>query len=286
MFAFFLFVSCNKQESVDEVDPARIAFSVGDCLDFDAKTRVSVVNASSLDASGFKVNCVTGTPGSETQVWSNASFTKSGSTFVSNHYWPANSISYAFYATNASSMTFNAAGPTISATNTTDIVCAYLSSPNYKETNVLTFKHIFARLGNVTLSAESGYTITGISLTLKPKTGGTYNLRTGYGYTDGTGWSSLTEGSVASIANGMPGTKSNDLYLVPGDYELTATWTATKGGYSNTYTNRVYTVSIVGGKVNTITASLGGDAADINFTVSVLSWGSNAIACGEVPYED
>ena len=282
-FIPFFISSCDKQEGTEGNGFQRIAFSIGDGFDFDAQTRVSVVNASSLDASGFKVNCVTGTPGSETQVWSNASFTKSGSVFVGNHYWPASSTSYAFYASNASSMTFNAAGPTISATNTTDIVCAYLPSPNYKETNVLTFKHIFARLGSVTLTAESGYTISGISMTITPKTGGTYNLRTGHGQTDGTGWSSLTEGSATGIANATPGTKSNDIYLVPGDYEITATWTATKGGYSNTYTDRVYTASLVGGKVNTITASLGGDATDINFTVSVLSWGSNAIACGEVP---
>lgn len=270
--------SCNRLQP-DSVPEGMIAFSQEGLVDFfsaTAQTKATEVTESTLNSSGFNVSCTTGSAGSESNVWNNVAFSKSGSYFVAGgggKWWPDANPSYHFFASNAA-LTFNAGGCTVAATNATDVVCAYMPSPTYKSRNTLQFKHIFARITDVTFSAADGYTISGISVTVTPKTGGTYNLRTGSGQTDGTGWSSLTTGSATAIANSTPGTKSNNLYLVPGRYVLTASWTATKGDYTKTFSNKTYEVNVVGGKCNVITASLVGDASAIEFAVSVTPWSS------------
>lgn len=276
--------SCSKHGDgmMDEV-----AFSVsGVGVDAFVDTRVTVVDASSLNFSGIHVSATTGSAGSESAEWTNVLFTKVGSYFTGGQYWPdTNADPFHFYASNQA-LTFTAAGATVSAVNTSDVVCAYMPSPTFKGVNTLVFDHIFARLGEVTFSAAPDFTVSGISVTIVPQTGGTYNLRTGYGQTDGTGWSGVTAGSATAITNSTPGTKVNDFYLVPGTYTITATWTVTSGDFSKTYSNKTYDVDLVAGKVNTITAVLGSDAEDIKFTAEVEPWGALAIAAGEFPVAD
>ena len=256
-----------------------IAFNVSDVkVETGVTTRVSETVASTLNSNGIYVNCTQGSAGSETSVWSNVHFTYSGGTFSGNKWWPASNPSYHFYAS-SSAIAHTAAGATVAATNDADVVCAYSPNPTFAVTNTLVFNHIFARLGSVTFTASSGYTITGITATITPKTGGTYNLRT-------EAWSSVTTGSATSIANSTPGTKSNDIYLVPGTYTVTASWTATKGGYTKTFTDRTYDVELVAGYVNTLTASFGGNATDIQFTVGIEAWKNNALALGAYPHEN
>ena len=252
------------------------------------ETKASVVDESSLNGSGFYVSCTTGSAGSEVQQWNNVLFSKVGTYFVGpgdGKWWPSSNPSYHFMAAN-SAITFNAGGCTVAATNATDVVCAYLPNPTYKEPNTLSFEHVFARIGNVTFSAASGYTISDITVNITPKTGGTYNIRTGAGQTDGTGWSALTTGSATNIANATPSTKSNDLYLVPGRYTLSASWTATRGAYTKVFTNKCVDVDIVGGKINAITATLTGDASAVMFSVTVSAWTNNNIAIGTYPYAE
>ena len=278
-----LVVSCNKAD-VESIPEGLIAFrqtGLESAFSATVQTKATAVT----DLSSFNVTCTTGSAGSETSVWNNVAFTKDGSVFKAGDggkWWPSTDPGYHFYAANAA-LTFNADGPTVAATNGTDVVCAYMPSPAYKTPNTLEFKHIFARITDVTFSSIDGYTISGISVTITPKTGGTYNLRTGNGKTDGTGWSSLTTGSATGIANATPGTKTNDLYLVPGNYTLTASWTATKGNYTKTFSNKTVDIAVVGGKRNSITASLTGDASEVLFSVSVAAWGSNTIAIGTFP---
>lgn len=278
-----LVVSCNKAD-VESIPDGLIAFrqtGLESAFSATVQTKATAVT----DLSSFNVTCTTGSAGSESQVWNNVAFTKDGSYFKAGDggkWWPSADPGYHFYAANAA-LTFNADGPTVAATNGTDVVCAYMPSPAYKTPNTLEFKHIFARITDVTFSSIDGYTISGISVTITPKTGGTYNLRTGNGRTDGTGWSSFTTGSATGIANATPGTKSNDLYLVPGNYTLTASWTATKGNYTKTFSNKTVDIVVVGGKRNSITASLTGDASEVLFSVSVAAWGSNTIAIGTFP---
>ena len=278
-------LSCQKGADGPFV-PAdgRIRFDAGGpAILSEVTTRASVVNATSLNSSGFNVTATTGSAGSESLVtgFSSVAFTKGTTYFESGKWWPSSNPSYHFYGANAT-ITFNAAGSTVAASNSTDFVCAYMPSPTYLEPNTLSFEHIFARIGDVTVTAVDGYTITGVSVSVTPKVSGTYNIRTGAGQSDGTGWSSTSNGSATGIANATPGTKSNDVWLVPGTYELTISWTAAKDDYTYTFTNRTINVALQAGKVNSISLGLTGDANKIQFSVSVADWGANAIDAGTV----
>ena len=220
---------------------------------------------------------MTGAAGSETAVWTNVAFSGNNTdgykAAAPGKWWPSTDASYRFYAAN-SALTFAASGATVAATNATDVICAYAAAPSYKAKNTLSFEHIFARLGAVTVSAATGYTISNVSIKITPKTGGTYNLLTGAGHTDGAGWSGLATGSETVIGNTV-GNTANDLYLVPGTYTLTASWTATKGDYTENIENMTCDVSLVAGKINKISTTLSGNAKEIVFNVSIAPWTDN-----------
>lgn len=272
ILAAALAVSC-RELSVEAAE--QIAFAVED-LAF-TSTRADAVTESDLNTHGFYVGCTTGSAGSESSVWTSTAFTLSGGAFKGGRYWPETDPGYHFFASNRP-LTFNAAGTTVSATDSYDVVCAYLPSPSYKASNLLTFKHIFARLGDVTFTAVDGYTISGISATITPKTGGTYNLRT-------EAWSSMTTGSATTVANTTPGTKSNDIYLVPDEYTLSVTWTASKGSYSQTYTGIKTKITLTAGYKTSVSATFNGDGSEIEFLTEVAAWGSNPLAPGNLPID-
>ena len=265
-------VSCGKEGTMitDE-----ICFTAEGSFEAEVKTRAT---AEVTSLASFSVNAVSGTMGSsETSVF-NAVFDKdgSGSDYKGGKYWPSTDQSYKFYASNVS-MTPASGGPTIAATNATDAVCAVLSNPTYRSSNQLKFNHVFARIGSCNISAPDGYAVSDLAVKITPKTGGTYNLYTGDGKTDGTGWSDVSTGVDTVIASGTGSTADNGLYLIPGNYTLTATYTLAKGDYTESFT-KTASVDIVGGKVNNISAALpAGNAEQITFTVSVAAWGTNDI---------
>lgn len=241
-------------------------------------TKATAVTTATL--SSFYAAATTGSAGNESSAWTSYQFNGTpGGVFsgaAPGKWWPLADPGYHFYASNLP-LTFAAAGTTVAATSATDVVCAYLPNPTFAEPNTLTFSHVFARLGDVTVNAQAGYTLSAVSISITPKTGGTYNLRTGAGQTDGTGWSAPTTGSATGIALATAGTKSNDIYLVPGTYTLTATWTATRGDYTETFASKQVSVFLMGGKVNDITTTLGGLAEEIVFTVSVTEWSNRNV---------
>lgn len=271
LMALSLLLSCSKAPSPSE--PGQIVFRTQPKITVDVQTKASEVNQAALVASGFKVSATTGEAASENPVWTDVAFSKGSEYFQASggKWWPSTDPNYHFYASNIT-LTHTDDGATVSATNDVDVVCAYLPDPTYNQPNTLAFKHIFARITDVTLTAIDDYTITNISVTITPKTGGTYNLRTGADQTNGTGWSTPTVGEPVTIANTTPGTKSNDLYLVPGSYTITAEWTATKGNYTKTFSEKTCSVDLVGGATNTITAQLSGDAREVMFSVNVAAW--------------
>lgn len=247
-------------------------------------TKAAEVTGATL--SGFNVLAVTGTPGtSEVTAWSGpfvdpnfADPVKKGqyTATAGDVYWPATGDpEWKVYASNAS-MAAAATGPTIAANAATDVVCAYLGTTTPRVSNALTFEHIFARINNVTVAAQAGYAITNIVITVTPNTAGTYNMFTGAGQTDGTGWSALTAGTATTIsrADQLPGVQANDLWLVPGTYTVTASWTATKGASVQNYANKTQNVVITGGKQNNLTTTLGGSASEVVFSVTVTPWSS------------
>lgn len=285
---FVALVGCNKITSVAPgmVNDAEIVFGAdGPGFSAEVFTKASPVTA----LTSVNVVASTGSAGSESLVW-NSAFSQDASDASTyrgsseSKWWPSTSVSYLFSASNLP-LIFNAAGSTVSASNSTDVVCAYLPSSVYKTKNTLVFQHIFARLGTVTLTSTGGYTISGVSVMLTPKVSGTYNLRTGAGKTDGTGWSSTDNGTAVNIASNTGAAKENDIYLVPGVYELSATWTATKGNFTKTYSNMRTTVSLVAGKINTISGSLTGDATELVFSVSLQPWANNSITGVTFPLE-
>ena len=133
-------------------------------------------------------------------------------------------------------------------------------------------------VGDVVITPATGYTISNVSVSITPYTGGTYTIKTGAGKTDNVGWSNLTAGSPVLISGSTcPSAKANDIYLVPGSYTLTASWQANINEYERVYTNKTVNVQLVRGKVNVINATLGGDAEEIKFNVSVNAWTENNI---------
>ena len=288
-------VACNQSSLTpgSGMDSGKISFVAGGpAVTATVTTKATAVTVSDLNTNGFNVNAVKGSAGSDVEVWSNQLFTKVGDTWEQDKWWPNDDQSYRFFATYPTSyaMTFAAGGPTISASNEHDIICAYKGDATYKSVNTLAFDHIFARLRTVTVSMVSPYTISNMSIMIAPKVSGTYNLYTGAGQTDGTGWSSTVEGSATNIATAAfaagVSTTNNDIYLVPGTYTLSATWTATKDNYTQTFTNKTVDVALVAGKTNNITASLTGDGSEIKFNVSVTAWSDNAVSAVTFPLQN
>ena len=210
-----LCLSCTKQEgSVQSRQESvrdhygRIAF-IAEGIGIVVDTRVDVV--SSLSA--FNVIATKGAAGSETDFWGEQErAVKEGTAFVTDRWWPATDEGLSFYASNAS-LTFGAAGTTVTVDGTTDVVCAYSPTPTAGEDAPMPFGHILARVQEMSVSAaDSDYIIDTVNVTIEgvPQSG-TYNLRTG-------AWSSL--GSSADIRVPLEGEGGADVWLIPGTYDI------------------------------------------------------------------
>ena len=273
---FLAAVSCNKNSLTPKTEgPVEVVFSADDSFSAQVTTKTSAVT--SLETSGFYASATKGTSGSETQMWNNATFTYSSTDqkYKGDKYWPATSTQMHFYASNQS-LTFAAGGCTISAANTTDVVCAYVESPTWKqEVTPLTFNHVFSRIGKCSISAPAGYTGSGLTVKITPKTSGTYNLRTAT-------WSGVTTAtSATTLATQFNSNNNVDLYLVPGTYEISATYTLSKGGdggYSETISKKA-SVTLPAGQISNISAILpAGNAQEIVFTVTVTAWTTQSLS--------
>ena len=253
---------------------------------YNISTKASVVDETSLNASGFNVSATTGAAGSETAVWTSQAFSLGDGVFSGGKFWPSVDPSYHFFASNVA-LTHTASGNTVAANNETDVVVAYLAAPTYKAVNTLQFEHVFARLGAVTITAESGYTVSDVSVRITPKVSGTYNILSGNGVVDGSaGWSDVTAAASPSVIASAVGANANDIYLVPGTYDLKVTWTATKGDYTQTFTDMEAEVALTAGKVSSFTAELGGLAKQVQFRISVTPWDEEPTAQVSVPKRD
>lgn len=190
----------------------------------------------------FKVTATTGAAGSETARWTNQTFTLDSATgkFKSGRVWPATDPSFHFYASNVS-MADNAAGQTVSVNGIdTDVVCAYLATSSYKATNNLVFNHILSRVGRVNATNVNGF--TNVSLKMKYRDAGTYNIRT-------SAWSGL--GSLKEKTLSL--TDDNNFWIIPGTYDLTLSFTDAAG---NVVTKTV-SQQFGAGLINNITPVLG-----------------------------
>lgn len=261
--------SCSKQNvtpapSGDE-DLVPIIFNVSG-LDTEVETKTSELT----ELNTFNVLCTTGSAGSETSVWSIPSVNKNGMEYNTGKYWPITNPSYNFYASNVG-MTFKSQGSVITPSGMdTDIVVAYRANAQYKTTNNLTFRHIFSRIGNVTVQSPEGYEAYDVSITITPRVAN--GTTTVYDIRNNT-WSNAVDGSVQTICNVADATVLNDIWLVPGDYSLSATYSLRKGEWVDTAIKKTAPVNLQIGKVNNITCTLpAGNASEIVFNVTLEPW--------------
>lgn len=293
VFALVALLSCNKQASVepaaaDAGKVAEIQFAMGGEFTAATKAVTDETNLTSL--------FVTATKGADdTEVFANHEFQKTGSGAnalwkgVTAKFWPDDDQGYHFAASNVQLTDF-----TVSPTGTdTDIIYDYLASPTPKATNAFQMEHIFARVGTVKMLAPEGCTISGMTVTLQPIVSGTFNVKE---ETWGNLGSALSATSILPKAGSSPATAAiataggsvtsanNDLWLVPGSYQLTATYTITKGDFTKEYT-KTCTIQLQRGKINNIGPVVQGgdeipnipqpeDASEIQFTVTIVPWDS------------
>ncbi len=255
--------SCAKSVEPENQTPKEIVLCVGgDTIDMQVQTKTTAITTV---PSSLYYSMTTGTLGSEeTSKKGSTSGNVGSGKIATGVYQTLKSTFYNYYVSNAA-ITFSASGSTISAANTTDVIAGKVTS---NETNPsVKLDHIFARTGTLTLNSQSGYALNNVSWSIESSsagTGGIYNIANGR-------WSSVTKLSSTAI------TKDSDMYLVPGDYTLSVTYTLSKGDWNQTF-NKKATVTLVAGKVNNITGTAsGGNASEISITVTLTEWGTNNI---------
>ena len=256
-------VSCNKDAYVAErklpghCEP--ISFKV-EGVNMDLSTKVTPVT----DLASFNVMASTGAVAYETYAWTVVA-TKSGDSYITNKYWPSTDPSYHFYAANTS-LSFMSNGATVTVDSSEDIVCAYKSSPQYGVPTLVNFRHILTRIGTATISIPAGYSISDASIGIKKiRTSGTYNLRT-------KGWTGTNEIQMQPVQEG-----SNDLYFIPGQYDVSVTFTLTKGDFTGTYTS-VTNVDFQPEKINNLEINIVKDPAVlVSFSVTVIDWEAKSV---------
>ncbi len=165
---------------------------------------------------------------------------------------------YYYFVSNSTPMLIS--GKTkMHVTTSTDVICGVnLSSGT---TVNVTMQHVLARVGTVSVSAEAGYTVSSVSLTLvAPGTGCDFNA------TDNI-YESVSTGSDVVIA-GAVGNNANDLYVVPGSYTLNLSYILRMNNYYKSFSKST-TIYLSRGQVHSINVVLDGDATQVDYSVTV-----------------
>lgn len=267
-------LSCSKAEGGDSRADGLIEFEA-DGIGAFVDTKAAPVTS----LSEFYVTCLRG--GSSIDVFMNSRFSRSGSVYSSDRYWPVSDAAYSFYASSVPGVTLSAGRPVkvVDDIRSVDLLMAVEPSPAFRQRTVLNFRHVAARIGRCTISAPAGYTVSGLKVKITPYLSGTYDLLAGRTAPDAsrTAWSGLAEGAAVTLASAVGSAADNDLWLIPGDYILTATYTLTRGAYTESFT-RLAQICVEAGKVNNISATLpNGWAEELLFRVSLAPWGNNTL---------
>lgn len=203
----------------------------------------------------------------ETTKWSAASKNVSTGKISTGKYQTASPTTYNYYVSNVNfTVGANTSVTATGGTSGTDVICGR-GARTSNATPSVTLDHIFCRTGTLTMNTQSGYDISNISWTIAGEgaitgTAGTYSMRSG----------TWTSSSAALSSTAI--TSSSDMYLIPGSYTFSCTYTLTKGDWTQTFTKSA-TVTLVGGKVNNITGTAsGGSASQIVISVSLTAWGT------------
>ena len=212
--------------------------------------------------------------------------TKSGSVFNTGKYFPGDgTYEYAFFASNVEFEYADGSGVLEVENCNTDVIAVYAQSDYSAGTPVeLYFGHILTRVGTVTVNTQSGYELLSASATLKGGiTTGRYCLGEDTWATED---STPSDKPLAAFSGSTSvRTSTNDLWLVPvtGGYDIQITYTLRKGDYSQTFT-KTATADLQMGRINNITVTaVGGNAQEIQATVTVQPWGNNNIVASLDP---
>ena len=264
--------SCGKQEP-SGASSREVFFRLAEApLFVETGTKASVVTEENL--SSFYVSATNGAAGSETQVWNSVLFSDGGSGLFmagdGGKFWPIEDAGWHFFASNVP-LGFDASGCYVQAETDTDVVCAMLDEPGFQQVNTLVFSHVLSRVGSVTVTAEEGYTVSNISVRVVPRTSGTLNLRTG-------AWGSIGYSAAQTLSGTVPGTRENDLFVIPGEYILLVSWRASMGSYQEDFVDMPAEVTFSPGVVSSLSMELGGSGRLLGVTVTVLPWDSHELA--------
>lgn len=261
--------SCNKEDVTAQAsEPQEIVLNVSDGIDLDVETKATT-EVTTIPSSLY-FGATTGTAGSSDAVkWAAATGSVSSNKISTGKYQSATPTAYNWYVSNKT-FTVAATGPTIAADNGTDIISG-VAKANSTASPSVTLNHIFSRVKLGTTTSPNGYSVSGVSVTIKSTsstditgTAGTYNMATDK-------WTAAS----TRLTTAQSLTSSSDLYLIPGTYTLTATYTLSKTGFSKTYTSKTTTVTIAQGKINTINCSFSNNEAQaITLVVSLTAWGA------------
>ena len=290
--------ACNKQEvaGVSEMD-GQIKFLLDGDFSATVETRAdpSIVYGASGNKSKpdniYVAAAYGSSPSTNSPGFTSTQFSVSGTNpYTGGKYWAAQSSnSYTFYAsTKAVTYSSGSASITPSATIADDLygtATASYSGTSYPTNGAvsMTMHHIYARIGFCNVSAPANYTISNLSVTVVPKLP-TANARFTFSTSNsGVGsWSTTashySDGSAVTLCTATGITTDQHVWLVPGTYTLTFSYTISRDGYSETFsgsTAKTASVSIQQGVVNNITATLpSGNDSEININVTVDDWTS------------
>ena len=287
--------ACNKQIEGPEAgfDGGLITFTTRS-----SDTRASGVTEvgngqnGTQELTAFNVIATKGTGANQTAFFTDGAFTGTyNSTYTGGKYWPAEETTtdvWNFYAANAA-MEFNPSGATISVSDCNqDIVAEYLAGANYRSANNLVFDHILCQLATVTMKAPAGFAVNGLTVKIVPVYMGTYNMASNAWTLGSPASQEVTIFSGNLDEGGQATSDDNDLWLLPGRYEVVASYTIVKGDFSKEYSKRAY-VDLVQGQNNhlrlpgpnhdepNIPEPGDDEFKEITFTVEVTPWGENYV---------
>ena len=226
------------------------------------QTKVTATTSANL--SGFYLTISSGSGNSLVSANNHYSL-YSGTTFTpdSELCWPSSNPSYRFYASNLT-MTASTGSVTVSCPEDTDVVCACNTSPSYFQKNTLTMGHVYSRIGALSINVPSGVTATLSSASVSAPKSGTYSLLN-------NSWASVASSKTISLNS------SNDVWIVPGTYPMSVTFSLTDGYTTKSGITRSGNVAFTAGMVSSVKVS----TSDCFTYVGVISPSSATLETGD-----
>lgn len=234
---------------------------------------------------------------------------KNGALWTTGKFWPLGGCNFRFWAANKAFELYDDSTPAhplmsfAAGLPTQDVVFAFADTSVddqilYGQPVPLSFHHLFARVGSLTVNPQSGYTLSNVSASLRCAPAseyywmdncGSYSFGSDYGgFTSVCYWDDGDYDNALDMYMLPPpaftaktlNVGANDFLAIPGTYTLTVSYILTKGDYSESFI-KTGSVTLQPGCINNITTtSVGGSAVELSLDISVQSWVSNTISAG------